>query len=996
MDSQDSCTSISLFEVYINATQHSLQDTVLRDFTQDLAALYYVAAVLGASPNELITVGTAPELDIHQERSFWIIWHWWSRFRAEWEVSEDASPGAWRRLRADGKQFDIRPIGAGLEYYFAAWRLFGMELYESDDPFQDKGLRRCREVAALQSACYFTAMACGESLQSSPTSLDTQKLTVEETGNSQRVLGHSDLPGLHPRCVAGATISSCSWITDASELPYYLWDIKAERTVEVDTLTSRPSYTAISHTWGRWRTGTSVKLRFVSDWEVPQNSIFDVSQMPSILGSVPVPTPYIWFDLVCIPQDHSERADIEIAKQASIFRQATHAIIWLNQIDEWTGLRHAVDWMCQRYLASFGPLEACTPDPPTGLFNDYDLHGTTTDEDMEASGWFTSLWTLQEICLRPDMWLCSRDWQLFTVGNHMPVPFNTIVALTGQCLHLLDGEAILHSRPVLDLSNTFMTRTERIGFMLRAKSYPRGFIELVELFDRTGMRDLHVMKKVDIMLLGSQRYCEGRRAEAIMSVLDAKRWRGLKKPGSLVLGQYELEFVRENAREMGPSFYNFLSFSRDAEFVMNPRSRGTLLPFEDRSGQSTESKWMLDLDLGEKLDNPTVKTWEIQQSGAVKIPEAAILVSTFNASEGDMIGNIWLTYPEPDDDDPRFEVFPGTRSRSCDLREWCRSYRNATANYAVELGRVWGASRGLLLKEMSPGSKTLYKVGNYIISMRRFGTLGVTGLESTPVEQASGRTGTAGANPAAASPSVAPTHASPTFLDTHSHESSNLTITSQSNLDRAILNLYINECFLPVIRRHLLSLTKMPKDPNPRTRQYDFNLVENYWPRRLLHIPTMTSVKRHTEDEYRQDSGPALPIKGTEWAIPPIKPEYFTVDAFQKLVNCHLGSDNIDWAWIDVACINQASNSPENAEEVGHQAAIFDKAVAVFVWLWSLDSTTLEAAYKEIGERALQLGEHVGETPRTLSMAVYETMVGLRTALGSFFGDPWFSSLWTL
>ncbi|KAF2727383.1 hypothetical protein EJ04DRAFT_595250 [Polyplosphaeria fusca] len=117
----------------------------------------------------------------------------------------------------------------------------------------------------------------------------------------------------------------------------------------------------------------------------------------------------------------------------------------------------------------------------------------------------------------------------------------------------------------------------------------------------------------------------------------------------------------------------------------------------------------------------------------------------------------------------------------------------------------------------------------------------------------------------------------------------------------------------------------------------------------------MTSIKRRTEDEYmdptgkvyqkprysiltytwgrfRKDGEPALLVKGTEWAILPIDPEYFTVDAFQRLVECHLGSDNIEWAWIDVACINQTANSSENADEVGHQASIFDKAAAVFVW----------------------------------------------------------------
>src|ERR1041384_2288504 len=126
-----------------------------------------------------------------------------------------------------------------------------------------------------------------------------------------------------------------------------------------------------------------------------------------------------------------------------------------------------------------------------------------------------------------------------------------------------------------------------------------------------------------------------------------------------------------------------------------------------------------------------------------------------------------------------------------------------------------------------------------------------------------------------------------------------------------------------------------------------FETVEDYWPRRLLHIPTMTSVQRHTADEYiepngkvhkqprfsiltytwgrfTQDYGPALPINGTKWKIPSVKPEHFTVENFQKVVDMHLGSEDIEWAWIDVACIDQRENSSDNAEEVGHQASVFN------------------------------------------------------------------------
>ena len=50
-------------------------------------------------------------------------------------------------------------------------------------------------------------------------------------------------------------------------------------------------------------------------------------------------------------------------------------------------------------------------------------------------GWFSSLWTLQEICLRPDMWLCNAGFEFFAVDNGaVLVAFNALVALTARCV----------------------------------------------------------------------------------------------------------------------------------------------------------------------------------------------------------------------------------------------------------------------------------------------------------------------------------------------------------------------------------------------------------------------------------------------------------------------------------------------------------------------------------------------------------------------------------
>lgn len=137
-----------------------------------------------------------------------------------------------------------------------------------------------------------------------------------------------------------AGIDPCSWLRPddfALGSPYYLWDRLESRTVVTSGLGS-PKYIAISHTWGRWRKRPSSNV-FVQGvpWQVPENTLFGVVSLPSLLALVPFPTRYIWFDLVCIPQDMShpvlgQQAKVEIANQATIFKSASLAYAWFNWV----------------------------------------------------------------------------------------------------------------------------------------------------------------------------------------------------------------------------------------------------------------------------------------------------------------------------------------------------------------------------------------------------------------------------------------------------------------------------------------------------------------------------------------------------------------------------------------------------------------------------------------------------------------------------------------
>lgn len=202
-------------------------------------------------------------------------------------------------------------------------------------------------------------------------------------------------------------------------LPFYLWDVAGSKTVETRTLSSHPAYTTISHTWGRWIKDSPVVSQGVP-WKVAQNTGFAVQDLPEILRKVPGNSPYIWFNLVCIPQEgHDMLKAQEAFRQAMIFRGARHVIAQLNDVHDFDGLHHTVGWMLLRLLQLQSPslerhYRTATEDAwlrirgrPSNLLDP--RSDKSFFEYNELHPWFTSLWALQEITLRPGMRLCTKD-----------------------------------------------------------------------------------------------------------------------------------------------------------------------------------------------------------------------------------------------------------------------------------------------------------------------------------------------------------------------------------------------------------------------------------------------------------------------------------------------------------------------------------------------------------------------------------------------------------
>jgi hypothetical protein len=206
-----------------------------------------------------------------------------------------------------------------------------------------------------------------------------------------------------------------------------------------------------------------------------------------------------------------------------------------------------------------------------------------------------------------------------------------------------------------------------------------------------------------------------------------------------------------------------------------------------------------------------------------------------------------------------------------------------------------------------------------------------------------------------------------------------------------------------------------------------WGIDQSEWPLRLLHVPSMTSVQSgpghtygceqlskqnlyprynilsYTWGRWRSNSERPVGIKGTTWKIPAVRPEHFTPKDFEQVLR--LISKDVDYVWVDVACINQGQSPQDVAEgmdQVGKQMGIFSRASQAYVWLNHLSKADLEKSLDGVIEPALGLGDELSNLQKAKHISVEneksvcELLEGIRQASRSLCSDPWFSSLLTL
>ena len=198
------------------------------------------------------------------------------------------------------------------------------------------------------------------------------------------------------------------------------------------------------------------------------------------------------------------------------------------------------------------------------------------------------------------------------------------------------------------------------------------------------------------------------------------------------------------------------------------------------------------------------------------------------------------------------------------------------------------------------------------------------------------------------------------------------------------------------------------------------------WPRRLLHVESMTSYPWSPGNVYGGYKAPRynaitytwgrfslrpedkeyaatepLRVEGVSWPIPRVKASHFTAEQFRRVIESAAfppeddEDEAAEFIWLDVACIDQTyPRTDQYYSEVGRQAKIFRGAQEVVVWLTTFSGDRLGrwwVGLKEIEKPVV--GVEVGNPP---DVDLNDWIAQVRGYLREMKTDPWFTSLWTL
>ncbi|KIW69053.1 hypothetical protein PV04_04954 [Phialophora macrospora] len=188
---------------------------------------------------------------------------------------------------------------------------------------------------------------------------------------------------------------------------------------------AKPKYNILTYTWGRWRIRTNPKgypaLNVQNTrWDIPpiQPDHFTVDEFQNVVNLLAQDgVVWAWIDVACIDQDDQQANAEEVGQQASIFKNAHRVFVWLSHLE------HAVLTSAVATIQEVGlqlrdhvdklPTQVPLPDVVASLHGAFKV--------LFVDPWFSSLWTLQEVVLRNDALVVSKEAKpiVWDADHHM-------------------------------------------------------------------------------------------------------------------------------------------------------------------------------------------------------------------------------------------------------------------------------------------------------------------------------------------------------------------------------------------------------------------------------------------------------------------------------------------------------------------------------------------------------------------------------------------------
>lgn len=451
-------------------------------------------------------------------------------------------------------------------------------------------------------------------------------------------------------------------------------------------------------------------------WLVPENRKFDVRELPRGLETLGtnLRLDYVWLDLLCIPQNRSEDAQREIARQAAIFGNAKVAVAWMSDLSSWTATRQSLEWTILLQCAEVvrrqpnhrnsSDLARHIEGEQHALYEKMLQHqgsnGQADPSQALTEFWFTSLWTLQESIMRPDMLLANQHWDFLTIGKSEMVSLDDL--MLSMILNNNDDGTFPDPLAVWHVRSLF--KNCYIGALVQS-DHP-----------------------LNILSAGTYRFCMESRSEALTAVLGVRDWYidtiGTDREESLVLGTYHLGLLQELRNKYGHLFFmlkphihryvRLLWGYRQTKCEREPL--GSILPFwPQRYSRKLDLKFLPQrLDRIRSVPHPSIQTWTLQSNGGVKMPQAAVIWSSWRTEhwQGSEVPRVILDESHPladvpnchiyalqDEEDANEGVFEAPEMTGY-LSEWMDLEFNNTPKYALALSYDGILVHGFVLKEL--------------------------------------------------------------------------------------------------------------------------------------------------------------------------------------------------------------------------------------------------------------------------------------------------------